>query len=160
MTVSEPIKPAPSRDLLLFDRNAVLIATFLGSLISGALIGWWNYRAMGRPDLAKRVLSIGIVAQVLLVIFAILTMTPNSMLQLLLMLIQLAIAWFGFQTLQSAAITWHIERGAKLQPRWRAAWFAVVTCFVFVFAFVFIAAVLAAAGIITLPEPPPSSPPA
>ncbi len=156
--MSEPIHPTSSKHLLLFDRNAVMVATVIGSLIAGALLVWWNYRSMGRMDLAKRILTMGIVTQGALLVLALSTIEPNSVLQLLPLVIQLLIAWFGTEVLQGAAIRWHRERGASLQPIWRAAWFGLLTGMVILFVFIVVSALLAAAGIITLPEPPPTTP--
>lgn len=147
-----------SRALVLFDRHAILIATLIGSLIAGSLLAWWNYRAMARPDLARRVLVMGIGVQALLLILTLLLVPPDSPLQLAPLIIQLGLAWFGIEMFQGAAIAWHLQRGARLQSIWRAAGFGFLTGMAILFVFVFVTAALAAAGLITLPEPPPAPP--
>lgn len=147
-----------SRALILFDRQAVLIATLIGSLIAGSLLIWWNYRAMARPDLARRTLALGIGVQAILLVLTFFLVPPDSVLQLVPLAIQLVLAWFGAGLLQGAAVTWHLQRGAQLQSVWRAAGFGFLTGMAILFVFVFVTAGLAAAGLINLPEPPQAPP--
>ena len=148
---------SPSRGLALFDRYAVAVATIMGTLLAGVVLVWMNYRAMGRPDLARRALQIGIVAEVLVMLLVV-AVPSNSLTQLVPLAIQVGLAWFGSAWLQGAAIEWHLQRGAQLQSVWRAAGIGFLVGLVIVFLAVMVLATLGALGLITLPAPPAVTP--
>jgi uncharacterized membrane protein YidH (DUF202 family) len=149
-----------SRNLALFDRYAIAVATVMGTLVAGAVLMWLNYRSMGRPDLANRTLQIAVAVQVLLVAFTAMLIPADSMLQLVPLLLQTALAFFAADQLQGPALRWHLERGATLQSVWRAAGIGFLVGLVIVFLLILVMAVLAALGFIELPAAPPMNVPA
>lgn len=142
---------------MLFDRHGVAVATIMGTLLAGAFLLWLNYRAMGRPDLARRMIMYSLVAEVIVISIAI-VLPPGSITQLIPLAIQVALAWYGTTWLQGAAIDWHRQRGAALQSVWRAAGLGFLAGMVILFIAVFILAALAAAGLITMPDVPAPAP--
>lgn len=153
--------PEPrSQDLALFDRYAVAVATVMGTLVAGAILMWLNYRSMGRADLANRTLQIAIFVQVLLVILTAMWIPADSALQLVPLILQTGLAWFAAGQLQSAALQWHLERGAGLHSVWRAAGIGFLVGLVIAFVLVMGSVVLAAMGFIEVPVLPTSEIPA
>jgi hypothetical protein len=143
--------PRPE-SMRLYGPHAAAIATIMGSLIAGIVLAWINYRALGRPDLARRVGWIGIVVQILLlVIFS--SLPPSQLVMFGLPLLQTAIAYWGMVYLQGKTIDWHLQAGATLHSSWRAAGMGLAVGFAVFFAAVVVIGVLVSTGFITPPQP-------
>jgi len=103
---------APARPRL-FTPAGITVGTLLGSLIAGVAMLWFNYRVLGYPALANRAAAAGVVFYLMLITAA--SMAPNTVaIGLTVMLGQCAIAWWGSQALQGAAIEYYRTRGGAV----------------------------------------------
>ncbi len=127
----------------LYTPHSAVIATIMGSLLAGAVIIALNYRALGRRDLATRTVLIGLAA--LGILMALATLMPNGPAAGVVMLImQIGLAYGACRFLQEAAIRYHVEHGGGLYSPFRAL--AVGLLVGIAFAIVFVAVLLAIGG--------------
>lgn len=136
----------------LYSVRGIVIGTILGSLAAGVVMIYLNYRALGRASLARTVSTVG--AAVFFVVMGLATLMPNTLfMALVMMVVQVAIAYFLTVRLQGEAIAYHQERGGLMHGSGRAAAVGFLTGMALFFLLILGANLyLAVTG--QLPEPP------
>ena len=131
------------------------MGTILGSLAAAIVLLSLNYRALGRANLARTIMTRGTVLLVLVVGAA--SLAPNTpIMALLFMVLQAAVAYFLTEKLQGAAIRYHRQRGGAMHSNLRAAAVGFLAGMAMFFLLVFgVSLFMALTG--GLPEPVPPS---
>lgn len=123
--MSDPYQPPTSelrraREGRLYSVQGIVIASILGSLAAGVVMLYWNYRTLGRTQLAQRWALWG--AGIYTVLILITTLLPNTgILVLVYNVFQAIVAYFLASQLQGAAITYHQSQGGSMHSNMRAA---------------------------------------
>lgn len=152
MSDSDQLSTGRSTGNALYGVHGIIMGTILGSLAAGVVMLYLNYRAMGKANLAKTVITAGVA--MFLVVMGLATLTPNTLtMALVFMVIQVAIAWFLTDRLQGEAISYHQSRGGPMHSNVRAAAVGFLTGMSLFFLLVLVSSTyLALTG--QLPEPP------
>ena len=135
--MSDPYQPPEARlsrrdDVTLYSVNGIVIGTILGSLAAGIFMMFLNYRALGKLDLARKLATWGGIVYVLLI--GVSAMIPGAMgINLLVIVLQAALAYFVAEALQGAAIRYHVEHSGALHSGLRAAGVGLLTGVVLIF---------------------------
>ena len=103
----------------LYSPHQIMGATWLGSPFAGSWLLAANYRALGRPELFQKTLSIGAVTTLALFLltFALPASFPNSVLPIAYSFAMLELA----KRFQGPAFDAHIVNGGPKHSPWRAA---------------------------------------
>jgi hypothetical protein len=104
----------------LYTPQGVAVGTLLGSLAAGALLLWLNYRALGYHALANKVAAGGALLY-LLIIGGAAALPGHAMLGLLLIAVQVGLAYWATWILQGDAIAYHQAQGGAVHSLLRAA---------------------------------------
>jgi len=104
----------------LYTPQAVAVGTLLGSLAAGAVLLWLNYRAMGYHALANKVAGGGALLY-LLIIGGAAALPDSAVLGLLLIAIQVGLAYWATWILQGDAIAYHQAQGGAVHSLLGAA---------------------------------------
>ena len=137
--MSDPYQP-PTSELRragegsLYSVHGIVIASILGSLAAGVVMLYWNYRTLGRTQLALRWALWG--AGIYTVLILIATLLPNTGVFILVYnVFQAIVAYFLASQLQGAAITYHQSQGGSMHSNMRAAGVGFATGIVLLFFF-------------------------
>lgn len=128
--MSDSDQPSPRSDRAaapaLYSVRGIVIGTVLGSLAAGVVMIYLNYRALGRANLARTVTGVG--AAIFLVVMGLATLVPDTLVMALVMMaVQVAIAYFLTERLQGEVIAYHQARGGPMHGSGRAAMVGLLT---------------------------------
>ncbi len=114
--------PSQSR---LYTVNGMIVGAALGSLVAPLYMAAHNYAALGKPELAKRIVRAGLV--VFGVILGASVMLPQTLTWAALSIFaQIALTGFLGNSLQGAAIDYHRRNGGQAYGLGRAVLVAVL----------------------------------
>jgi hypothetical protein len=135
--MSDPYQP-PTSELRragegsLYSVRGIVIASIVGSLAAGIVMLYWNYRTLGRTQLAQRWAPWGAGIYTALILIA--TLLPNTVtLVLVYNVFQATVAYFLASQLQGAAIKYHQSQGGSVHSNMRAAGVGFLTGIVLLF---------------------------
>ncbi len=135
--MSDPYQP-PTSELRragegsLYSVRGIVIASIVGSLAAGIVMLYWNYRTLGRTQLALRWALWG--AGIYTVLILVGALLPNTGLLVLgYNVFQAIVAYFLASQLQGAAITYHQSQGGSMHSNLRAAGVGILTIIVLFF---------------------------
>lgn len=102
-------------DVRLHSPEGVALGTLLGNLAGGAVLLWLNYRALGHAHLANRILAAGGVGYFVVVVAA--SVLPGGWpVTIGFIALQTAVAYWVAESLQGAAVRYHLDRGGRTHP--------------------------------------------
>jgi hypothetical protein len=136
----------------LYKINGIAIATFFGSVLAGGLLMAQNYKQLGKPDEAKKILIYSAIALIIIIALAFVVLDNWNVPAIVFTLPQ----WVGMQALaqgyQAKDIQAHEEAGGKLASNWKALGISLlvllaIAAVVFFVAFTFFSVKNPAAGI-------------
>ena len=111
----ETLSPARYR---LYDRRAVVLATFLGTPFAGGSLMYLNERRLGRAGGRRHLL---VAAGIFFPVVAIALALPDGFPSIVFTLAQMFGMGAYFDAKQGAALEAHAGRGGRLESRWLAA---------------------------------------
>lgn len=118
-------RPAPT-DVALFSVRGIAVAAALGSVASGAVLVYLNYRALGYGRLARQAGLWGVVILLALMLTA--SLLPlNGATLILFTVLQGVIAYFLANTLQGEMIRYHRSHGGPMHSSFVIAAVVVLT---------------------------------
>lgn len=141
-TTTEPLLTITS-DKKIYTKKWVFIASYIGGPIAGCYLVSRNFIVFGQKELAKKVLTIGVIASLFL--FAILVFIPDELVKkipksLIPITYSVLIYQYLIQT-QGKAIDEHLKNGGRKHSRWKVigiSLIALVLTLLYFFAWVLV----------------------
>ena len=122
----------------LYTVNGMMVGAALGSLVAPLYMAAHNYAALGKPQLAKRIVQAGSIVYGL-ILLASLLLPPTMSFAPLIIVAQVALAGFLGNRLQGPAIDYHRRNGGAAHGLGQAVLVAVLAGLALMFIFLVIA---------------------